>query len=83
MNDDSTKKDADDYELRPEYDLSQMTVLPRGRYATGHRSGRNVVVLDPEIADAFPDDDAVNQALRLVLQMTKIPHIHDASTGSP
>lgn len=83
MKDNSTKKDTDDYELRPEYDLSQMTVLPRGRYAAGRRSGRNVIVLDPEIADAFPDDDAVNQALRLVLQMTKIPHTHDASTETP
>ena len=73
MKDDSTKKDSDDYELRDEYDLASMTVLPRGRYAPDRRAGRNVIVLEPEIADAFPNDDAVNEALRMVLLLTKIP----------
>ena len=73
MKDDSMKKDSDDYELRDEYDLASMTVLPRGRYAPDRRVGRNVIVLEPEIADAFPNDDAVNEALRMVLLLTKIP----------
>jgi hypothetical protein len=66
-------KKQDDYELREEYDLSKMTVLPRGRFDPQRRLGTNVVVLEPEIAKAFPNDEAVNEALRLILRATKIP----------
>jgi hypothetical protein len=58
-------KKQDDYELRKEYDLSKMTVLPKGRFDPKRRIGSNVVVLDPEIAKAFPNDEAVNEALKL------------------
>lgn len=68
----STKK-QDNYELREEYDLSKMTVLPKGRFDPKRRIGSNVVVLEPEIAKAFPNDEAVNEALRLILEATKIP----------
>jgi hypothetical protein len=64
----------DDYELRDEYDLSKMAILPKGRFDPKRRIGTNVVVLEPEIAKAFPDDEAVNEALRLVLKASKIPH---------
>jgi hypothetical protein len=67
-------KKQDDYELREEYDLSKMTILPKGRFDPKRRIGTNVVVLEPEIAKAFPDDEAVNEALRLVLKASKIPH---------
>jgi len=30
------------------------------------------VLLDPDVAEAFPDDAAVNEALRLVIQLTEI-----------
>jgi hypothetical protein len=63
----------DDYELREEYDLSKMTVLPKGRFDPKRRIGTNVAVLDPEIAKAFPSDESVNEALRLILKATKIP----------
>ena len=62
----------DDYELNDEYDLSKMTVLPRGRFAPERRLGKNVAVLEPDIAEAFPNDEAVNEALRLVLKAAKI-----------
>ncbi|GMV32463.1 MAG: hypothetical protein AMXMBFR60_02920 [Chloroflexota bacterium] len=64
----------DDYELKDEYDLSKMTILPKGRFDPKRRLGNNVVVLDPDIARAFPSDEAVNEALRLLLQAAKIPH---------
>jgi hypothetical protein len=67
-------KKQDDYELREEYDLSKMAVLPKGRFDPKHRIGTNVVVLEPEIAKSFPDDESVNEALRLVLKASKIPH---------
>jgi hypothetical protein len=72
MKKNSTPK-QDDYELKEEYDLSKMTVLPRGRFAPERRMGKNVAVLEPDIAQAFPNDDAVNEALRLVLKAAKIP----------
>ena len=66
-------KKQDDYELREEYDLSKMTIIPKGRFDPKRRIGSNVVVLEPEIAKAFPDDKSVNEALRLILKATKIP----------
>ncbi|MFH1524741.1 MAG: hypothetical protein ABIF04_07225 [Chloroflexota bacterium] len=75
----SSIKKQDDYELREEYDLSKMTVMPKGRFDPKHRIGANVVVLDPEIAKAFPNDEAVNEALRLILKATKIPQGTEAS----
>ena len=55
------KKANDDYELRDEYDLSQMQVMSKGRYAPERRAGRNIVVLEPDVAQAFPTDEAVNK----------------------
>jgi hypothetical protein len=63
----------DDYELRDEYDLSKMTIVARGRYAPERRVGKNVVLLAPDVAQAFPTDEAVNEALRLVLQIASVP----------
>ena len=68
-----TKKQVD-YELREEYDLSKMAIIARGRFDPKRRIGTNVVVLDPEIAKAFPSDEDVNDALRLILEASKIPH---------
>ena len=73
MSKDSMKKDYDDYELREEYDLSKLPIVPRGRYAPERRMGKNLVVLDPDVAQAFQNDEAVNTALRLILQITQIP----------
>lgn len=72
MNDDSMKKPNEDYELREEYDLSQLPIMPKGRYAPERRMGSNIVVLEPDLAQAFPSDEAVNEALRLILQATQI-----------
>ena len=71
MKKNSTKK-RDDYELKKEYDLSKMTVLPKGRFDPKRRIGNNVVVLEPDIAKAFPSDEAVNEALRLLLKASKL-----------
>ena len=74
----STTK-QNDYELKAEYDLSKMTILPKGRFDPKRRAGKNVVVLDPDIAKAFPNDKAVNQALRLLLKASKITQAATAS----
>ena len=73
MKKNSMKKNYDNYELREEYDLSKLPVMPRGRYSPERRLGKNLVVLDPDLAQAFPDDKSVNTALRLILQITEIP----------
>ncbi len=69
---------ADDYELRDEYDLAKMTIVAKGRYAPERRMGKNVVLLAPDVAQAFSTDDAVNAALRLILQAARIPTQHAA-----
>ena len=60
-------------ELRPEYDLR--TLLKggvRGKYAKRYRAGTNLVLLDPEVRKAFRNERAVNDALRLVIELRKI-----------
>jgi len=65
-------EEADD--LRPEYDFSQMKGRVRGKYVERYRQGTNLVLLDPDVADAFPDAKAVNDALRLLLQEKQSPN---------
>ncbi len=65
-------KKQDDYELREEYDLSKMTIMPKGRFDPKRRIGNNVVVLEPDVAKAFPNDEAVNEALRLLLKASQL-----------
>jgi hypothetical protein len=43
----------------------------RGKYTKRYRQGTNIVLLEPDIAEAFPNDAAVNQALRGVLNTTR------------
>jgi hypothetical protein len=47
--------------LRPEYDFSRAV---RGVTATRYAEGANVVVIDPEVLDVFPDGPSVNEALK-------------------
>ena len=65
------KKEVDELEdeLRPEYDFAAMQGGVRGKYVQRYRSGTNLVLLDPDIAKAFPTDASVNEALRLLLQI--------------
>jgi len=68
----SKKEKAD--ELRPEYDLATLLVEgERGKYAKRYEQGTNLVLLSPDVARDFPNDEAVNEALRLVIQLRKIP----------
>lgn len=58
-------------ELRPEYDFAQMKGGVRGKYIERYRSRINLVLLDPDVAQAFPNDAAVNEALRLLMQVAQ------------
>lgn len=65
--------DQMDDDLRPEYDLSQLLQGGvRGKYAERFHAGSNLVLLAPDVAQAFPDEAAVNAVLRLVMQLTHI-----------
>jgi len=67
-----TSLEIDD-ELRPEYDLSKLLKEGvRGKYAERYKAGTNLVLLAPDVAQAFPSEEAVNQALRLVIQLAKL-----------
>ncbi len=60
-------------QLRPEYNLSQLLKgAVRGKYAKRYHAGTNLVPLDPDVQKAFRDEKAVNDALRLVIELRKI-----------
>jgi hypothetical protein len=61
-------RNSDD--IRPEYDFGSMKGV-RGKYYEQYRKGTNVVLLDPDIAEAFPTESAVNEALRGILSTTR------------
>jgi hypothetical protein len=61
---------ADDDELRDEYDLTQLQGGVRSKYVQRYRAGTNLVRLAPDVA-AFPNEEAVNAALRLLLEAGK------------
>jgi hypothetical protein len=60
----TAKKNGD--QLRPEYDLSQLKGGTRGKYFRAASSGTNLVLIEPELAEVFPDAESVNRALRLL-----------------
>lgn len=71
-------KKVEDDDLLPEYDLGTLLKdAVRGKYAARYREGTNLVLLDPEVAAAFPSAEAVNDALRLVIKLAKIPATPD------
>lgn len=58
---------AIDDELRPEYDLSQLKGGARGKYYQQAKAGTNLILIEPDLAGAFPDGESVNRALRFLL----------------
>ena len=72
-------------ELRAEYKRSDFPEgLVRGKYAKRMRESSNVVVLKPEVAQAFPNEDAVNTALLSLIELAqKTTRLTRRSTGSP
>jgi hypothetical protein len=68
--DDKVSPNVDD-ELRAEYDLSQLQGGARGKYVQRYNEGTNLVLLAPDVARTFPSDEAVNEALRLLMKIAK------------
>ena len=65
----NNKKSADD--LRPEYDFSKLKGGVRGKYAKRFQKGTNLVLLSPDVAKYFPDEQSVNAALRSLVGIVK------------
>lgn len=66
MNPQTRRAEAD--EMRPEYDFSAGV---RGKHHKAYRTGTNVVFLEPDLIEAFPDSASVNQALRLLVRLSQ------------
>jgi hypothetical protein len=62
------KKMPNDPDMLEEYDF---TGGVRGKYAKRYEEGPNVVVIDPDVAEYFPDHDSVNEALSGLAAITK------------
>ena len=69
MKKESTKQKAD--ELRQEYDLSELKGGVRGKYAKQFKKGTNLVLLSPDVAKYFQDEESVNDALRSLVNIAK------------
>ena len=64
------KLEANDW-LRAEYKRSDLGQIVRGKYTQRMASESNIVVLDPVVSKAFPNEAAVNAALRGLLELAK------------
>lgn len=71
------KKEVDELkdDLRPEYDFSTMAGGVKGEYVEQYKAGTNLVLLEPDVAQAFPTDASVNEALRLLIQIAQRQHL--------
>lgn len=58
-------------DLRPEYDLSELKGGVRGKYARRFKGNATLVLLSPEVARYFPNDKAVNTALKSLVDIAK------------
>ncbi len=55
-------------EMQPEYEIRGGR---RGKYYERYRQGTNVVLLEPDVAAVFHDSDAVNRALRVLIEVAR------------
>jgi hypothetical protein len=67
-------------ELRREYDLSKLKGGVRGKYMARYRAGTNLVLLSPDVAEYFPDEQSVNAILRALIHVAKRPATSRALT---
>ena len=75
------KAEADDW-IRPEYKRSDLGAIVRGKYSRRIAEKSNVIVLDPVVAKAFPNEASVNAALRNLLELAK-SSVRSAKRAAP
>ena len=64
-------------DMPPEYDFSSGV---RGKFAGQVRSGTNLILLEPDVAEAFPDSESVNSALRQLLAIARRAGIRERTS---
>lgn len=70
--------------LRSEYRREDFGPMVRGKYAARLKESSNIVVLDPDLAQAFPNTKAVNDALRGLLELAQTSaHLPAPSAPAP
>lgn len=63
-------------DLRPEYDFSKLNGGVRGKYAKRIQQGTNLILLSPDVARYFPDEQSVNTVLRSLVGIAKMELNH-------
>jgi hypothetical protein len=63
----TTKKE----DVRKEYRRDTLGAGIRGKYHAEYKKGTNLVLLSPDVAAAFPDDESVNRALRNLMKLAQ------------
>ena len=71
-------------ELRPEYKREDLGVGVRGKYFEDYGKGTNLVLLSPDVAKVFSSEEAVNEALRSLINLAEksTGRTSSRSTGS-
>lgn len=69
--------------MRAEYDFSRLGPGVRGKHLKTFRESGMVALLDPDVAQAFPTSDAVNEALRLVSRVMELSPRKKPRRGKP
>ena len=67
--------------LRSKYGFASVEDVVRSLYLKPYRARTNLILLDPELAKAFPTEDAVNDALRALLRMTELARLPHRGSG--
>lgn len=62
--------DLDKDEMKSEYRFDYSKARPN-RFAEEYNQMKRTVVLDSDVAEAFPSSEAVNEALRFLARITK------------
>lgn len=65
------KERVESVDLRPENRRGDLVRGVRGKYTKAYRSGTNLVLLSPDVAKVFPTQEAVNNALRSLIEVAK------------
>jgi hypothetical protein len=64
-------KKGNSEELRAEYKREDLGAGVRGKYLRAYRAGTNLVLLSPDVAKVFPTEEAVNNALRSLIEVAR------------
>ena len=64
-------KTAKKEDMRKEYRREELGIGVRGKYYDEYRKGTNLVLLSPDVAKAFPTEEAVNKALRSLINIAQ------------